>query len=496
MGEMAKNIYESMGGYLPQLLGALGILVIGWLVARFVSSALKALLKRTTLDNKIAQAITGEEGATIETEKWIPKAMFYVIMLFVIIAFFQTLGLTIVTEPINRLLSRVFEFAPRILGASVLLLLAWALATLLRVLLSKALGAAHIDEKLGGQAKVEGRESLPVTKSLVNAVYWLVFLFFLPAVLNALALDGLLTPVQGMLNSILAMLPNIFAAGIIVLIGWFVAKIVREISVNLFASVGVDNLSEKTGLSKSMGTKTLSGILGMLIYVLILIPVVISALDTLKIEAISGPARHMLQTTLGFVPAIFAASLILIIAYVVGRLICELVANLLTGIGFNAILVKLGIGKEVAEGKKTPSEIVASIVLVVIMLFAAMEASGALNFTSLSTLLSRFMVFAGQIGMGLVILGLGFYIAGFVADLIAASGSQQGRALSLTAKTAIIVLSFAMGLRQMGLANEIVTLAFGLLLGAIAVALALAVGLGSREIAAREMEKLITKIKE
>ncbi len=496
MEEMARNIYESLGGYLPQLLGALGILIIGWLVALFVSSALRALLKRSTFDKKIAKLITGKEGAKIETEKLIPKVIFYTIMLFVLIAFFQSLGLTIVTEPINRLLSGIFEFAPRILGVSALLLIAWAVATLLRTLLSKALEAANVDEKLGGQAKVKGKEKLPVTKSIVNTVYWLVFLLFLPAVLSTLALDGLLTPVQGMLNSILAMLPNIFAAGMIVLIGWFIAKIVREISVNLLTSIGVDGLSEKTGLSKSMGTKTLSGILGMLIYVLILIPVVISALDTLKIEAISSPARHMLQTTLNFVPSIFAASLILIIAYIVGRLICELVVNLLTGVGFNSILVNLGIGKEVAEGKKTPSDIVASIVLAVIMLFAAMEASSALKFTALSAILSQFMVFVGQIGMGIVILGLGLYIANFVANLITDSGSQQGRVLSISARTAIIILSFAMGLRQMGLANEIVTLAFGLLLGSIAVALALAVGLGSREIAAREVEKLITKIKE
>jgi hypothetical protein len=204
----------------------------------------------------------------------------------------------------------------------------------------------------------------------------------------------------------------------------------------------------------------------------------------------------MLQTTLNFVPSIFAASLILIIAYIVGRLICDLVANLLTGVGFNAILVKLGIGNEVAEGKKTPSEIVASVVLVVIMLVAAMEASGALKFAALSTLLSEFMVFAGQIALGLVILGLGLYIANFAAKMIEDSGSKQGKVLSISARTAIIILSLAMGLRQMGLANEIVTLAFGLLLGSIAVALALAVGLGSREIAAREMEKLVARIKE
>jgi hypothetical protein len=61
--------------------------------------------------------------------------------------------------------------------------------------------------------------------------------------------------------------------------------------------------------------------------------------------------------------------------------------------------------------------------------------------------------------------------------------------LALAGRIAILVLSGAMALRQMGLANEIVNLAFGLLLGAIAVAVALAFGLGGRDIAARQLER-------
>jgi hypothetical protein len=489
------DIFRNIGGYIPNLIGAVIILVVGWLAALLVSAALREVLKRTKLDNKIAKWIAGDESKTVGTEKWVPKGAFYLIMLFTLIAFFQALGLTMVTDPINRLLNKVFEFAPRIIGAGLLLLVAWIVASVLRALITKGLGAAKIDEKLGGQAHIEGRESLPVTSSLANAVYWLVFLFFLPAVLNALALEGLLAPVQGMIDNILALLPNIFAAAIILLIGWFIARIIRGIVVNLLSAAGVDRLSEKIGLAKAIGEKTLSGILGMLLYILILIPVAIAALDTLKIESISAPAKQMLQTALDAVPSIFAAVVIFIVAYIIGRLVCELVVNLLAGVGFNAILAKLGIGKETAEGKKTPSEIVGYAILIAIMLFAAMQASQILHFTTLAALISRFMVFAGQIVMGLIIFGIGLYLASIVAGLIEGTGSKQSGIMALAARVAIIILVSAMALRQMGLANDIITLAFSLLLGAIALALALAVGIGGKDIAAREVDKMISKMK-
>ena len=65
---------------------------------------------------------------------------------------------------------------------------------------------------------------------LGNVLYWLIYLLFLPAILGALELKGLLDPVQDMVNEILAMLPNVVAAGIIGVVGWFVAKILKGFS--------------------------------------------------------------------------------------------------------------------------------------------------------------------------------------------------------------------------------------------------------------------------
>ena len=84
-----QNIMQNFGGYVPSLIAALAILLIGWLVAWAVSAGLRALLRRTKLDNKLAQWVAGDKGGTkIPAEQWISKGVFYLIMLFPPTCFF------------------------------------------------------------------------------------------------------------------------------------------------------------------------------------------------------------------------------------------------------------------------------------------------------------------------------------------------------------------------------------------------------------------------
>jgi hypothetical protein len=94
-----------------------------------------------------------------------------------------------------------------------------------------------------------------------------------------------------------------------------------------------------------------------------------------------------------------------------------------------------------------------------------------------------------------VILATGIYLANLAYDTVMASNTSQAKMLAQAARISVLIFSGAMALRHMGLANEIINLAFGLLLGAIAVAVALAFGLGGREIAAREIDKWLKSMK-
>jgi len=495
MEEVLLNFVQLVLNSVPTLVAALAILIIGWLIAVVVSAVVRRAVHRTTLDDRLAGWITGEEEAeAIEVERWIARGVFWLIMIFVLVAFFQVLGLTLITDPLNQLLIQIFQYAPRLVGAGLLLVAAWVLASVLRFFVARVLKAAKLDDRLGTLAGVE-EERVPLARTLGDAVYWLVFLLFLPAVLGALAVEGLLEPVQGMIGNILDFLPNIFAAGLIVAIGWFVARIVQRIVTNLLAAIGTDRLSEKVELDRVLGKQRLSGVVGLVVYFLVLIPALIAALNALALEAITEPASNMLNVILTALPGIFASGLLLAIAYVVGRVVSGLITNVLTGIGFNAILARLGVGKEPAEGQRTPSEIVGYLVMVAVMLLASMEAARLLGFALLADLVADFTVFAGQVMLGLIIFGIGLYLANLAAGVVKASGAAQAGLLALATRISILVLAGAMGLAQMGLATEIINLAFGAVLGAIGVAVALAFGLGGREIAARELEEWLKSVR-
>jgi hypothetical protein len=284
-----------------------------------------------------------------------------------------------------------------------------------------------------------------------------------------------------------------------------VAKVIRNIVTNLAAAAGADRLSERIGLSQATGRTRLSYLIGLLVYILVLVPVIVAALNALQVEAVTGPASAMLAQFLEAIPRIFVAVLILVIAYVVGRLLASLVTSLLSGVGFNRIFQGLGFRSTQAEASatevshragdrtrmdtRTPAGIVGILILVGVMLFAATEAANSLGLEALALLIGDFTILAGRILLGLVIFAIGLYLANLAYSAVKQSDTSQATVLAIGARVSIIVLAAAMGLRQMGLADSIINLSFGLTLGAIAVAAALAFGLGGRDVAREQLER-------
>jgi hypothetical protein len=499
------------GAIVPRVVAAVLILVVGWVVALVLAAVARGVLRRTAVDDRLAAAMGGRPG--VRVADGVATAVFYLVLLFVLVAALQMLNLTIVTGPLTGLLAIVLGYIPRLVGAAVLLLIAWVLATVLRTVVTRALTAARLDERLGDAGGAAGRAadrdrptvaestapppaggaSLAVT--LGEVVYWLVFLLFLPGVLDALGLQGLLAPVLTMLDRALGFLPNVVAAAAIVVIGFFVAGLVRRIVTNLLAAAGADRLAERVGLGAALGTQRLSALLGLVVYVLIAIPVLTAGLDALGMAALTGPISNMLNTILNAIPNVFAAALLLAIAYAVGRVVATLVSGLLAGLGFDRLPALLGVGGVAPAGGRAPAEVAGSVVLLLVMLFASMEAAELLGFAALAALIAQLMAFLGHVLLGVVILAIGLYLANQAHAAVLGSGLAGARLLANVARAAILVLAGTMALREMGLGEEIITLAFGLTLGALAVAAALAFGLGGRAIAARELEQWVDEAK-
>ena len=533
------GIVQNLSAFVPNLLAAIAILLVGIIIAWVAAGATKGLLKRTNIDNKLADWITGrQEGADApQVEQWVSDAVFWIIIAFTVVAVLNSLNLQTVSQPLNTFLNQILGFLPKLFGAAILLGVAWVIATLVKIVTTRALRIARLDERLGQQvanppespAETPSRPTnqFSLAQTIGNALYWFIFLLFLPSILSTLGLAGTLLPVQQLLNEILAILPNILGAILIAAAGWLLAQVVRRIVTNLLAATGADQLGTRFGLRGTAGGQSLSWILGTVVYVLILIPTAIAALQKLQIEAISAPAIAMLNQILNAIPKIFTAGLILVIAYVLGHFVSELVTNILTSVGFNNVFQWLGIPSPRATRRtpvspiddlglpttpprptgpgtviqpssptRTPSELVGIIVLVGIMLFATVAATNVLEIEALTAIVTGIVIISGRILSGLVVFAVGLYLANLAFSLITSSGSRQSNILGQTARIAIIALVSAMALQQMGIASNIVNLAFGLLLGAIAVAIALAFGLGARDIAAGQVREWLASFKE
>jgi hypothetical protein len=538
-----EGVTSNLVAFVPNLIAAIAVLVIGWLIALAAAAIVKGVLSRTNLDNRLASWVTGrsDSAAAPQVEKWVSGAVFWLIFVLTLVAFLQTLQLTAVSQPLNNFLNQIIGFLPKIAGAAILLGVAWIIATITKLVVTRGLQAFRLDERLGqhvGDTPEANQFSL--SETLGNTLYWFIFLLFLPAVLNTLELQGTLQPVQQLLNEILAILPNILAAIVIAAVGWLIAQVVRRIVTNLLIASGTDQIGSRFGLNQATGRQSLSWIIGTLVYVLVLIPTAIAALQALQIQAISAPAVSMLTQILNAIPQIFTAGLILVIAYVIGRFIADLVSNILTGIGFNNIFYWLGLQSTPYQPAptpqpapdaatpspydqgpprysqtppeygqpttlqttvpqvttRTPSELIGIVVLVGIMLFAAVAAINILNISALTALFSGIIIILGRILAGLIVFAIGLYLANLAFNLITSSGTSQARLLGQTARIAIIALVTAMALQQMGIAPNIVNLAFGLLLGAIAIAIALAFGLGGRDIAAEQIRHWLSSFNE
>ncbi|WP_420629522.1 mechanosensitive ion channel [Candidatus Leptofilum sp.] len=491
MEQIQEFFATPVGAPILAFLGGVLLLIVGYFVARLVASLVRRLLKRTNLDNRAAKWFEGEDGVQpFSVEDVIAKLVFWLIFLFFIVGFLQQINLPGVAVPLQSLLDRITtEYLPRLGSAALLLVAAFVIATVLRTLVRRGAAMLNVDSWLSKHASLEDDEQVSVAESLATAVYWFIFLLFLPAILNALGVQAIAAPIQNVFEEFLSYIPNIFGATVTLLIGWFIARVVRQVVSNLLAALGSDSFGERLGLS---GERSLSKMVGTVLYTFILLFAIISALDSLNIEAISQPATLMLTTLIDALPNIFGAALVLVISFYIGRMIANLITDLLRGVGFDEIPTKLGLNW---SGTRQPTALVSYLIIVGIMLFASLSAAELLGSDFLSDILATFIGFGGQLILAVIIFAIGLYLANLARNLILSAGGNQANFTATLARVAILVLTTAMALRQLGVANDIVNMAFGIMLGALGVAAALAFGLGSREVAGREVERLVANLR-
>ena len=232
----------------------------------------------------------------------------------------------------ENILNQISNFLPGILGTLLILIIGWIIAKGVSRLVGNLVGRLNITEQL----EKKGMKNIDLEKIIRKFVYYILMVIVLMLVLERLGVNDVLDPLKNMVNSFVGFLPNLIAAGIIAFAGYIIASVVSEM-VGLAGNV-FENFSDRMNVK----TLNLAKIVKQLVFIFIFVPILISALDALGIDAISSPAKDMLSTFINSIPSIIAAALIMGLFYIGGTYVVAILKNLFKNLGMDSLSQKLG----------------------------------------------------------------------------------------------------------------------------------------------------------
>ncbi|NNC73104.1 MAG: mechanosensitive ion channel [Sphingomonadaceae bacterium] len=388
----------------------------------------------------------------------------------------------------------VWEWALKIGAALLILLITHFIAKGVKWAIAKM-----VDRIPALQRHSESQPGETVGSQIGTLAYWIIWLVGLVVALQPLELGGVLDPIEALTTNVFSFLPNIIGAGLILFFGVIVATIVRRIVETALMAINADAWFARAGAGNITGDPaiegepapaatgqrtTLSKALGIIVFVLIIIPVATAALQALQLNSISDPLVAILEDVAFFIPRAIAATLILGVAYFIGRWVKSWLEQLLDALGLDSAVS----GSGLMPGSVRASRVVGTIALTAIMLVAAVAAIEVLEIQSVQAMVAEVVALASRVIFGLVIIGAGILLSRVLVGIMSSSTGESGM-LATIMRWLVIALFVAMGLKFMQIADEIVVIAFGAIVISAGVAAALAFGLGGRPTAHKLLEK-------
>ncbi|MBP1914252.1 mechanosensitive ion channel [Lederbergia galactosidilytica] len=477
---------------------AILVLLVGWLLAKLIAGGVEKALKKTKLDEKLYKKVRPGEPP-VDSNKIIGKIIYYILLVFVLILFFNILNLNMIANPLTDLVSTFLAFIPAVLKAALILALAFVIGTIAQWAIVRGSKKIRVNELLVKLKLANTLEKADEYLTTIGKVaFYLILLIFIPGVMDALNIQGVSEPFSGLLATILAFIPKLIAAAIIFAVGWFVAKMVKNIVVNLLQAVGSEKLVSKLKMNKIFGDSSLATFIGNLVFILILIPVAIAALEKLDLKGITEPAISMLHEVMNMIPNILIAIALVFVGIWLGKFIGGFVSDFLHRVGFDNLTAKLPMGQTKANKTKMQvSTVVGYIVQVLIIFFLTVQALYLIKLDFLVDIAAAITAYLPNVLAAVLILGIALILANIVEKILI--NLLHGPAIKILAgfaKYAIITLAVFMALTQLGIATSIVASAFILILGALALAFGLAFGLGGKEFASKYLRKFDQTIEE
>ena len=396
----------------------------------------------------------------------------------------------------NNLTANLEQSLPDILFGILFLVIAIIAGYIVKNLIVKGAKTLKLDQKFGDSAK----EANSIPELLGKLGFILTVLFFLPGIFDRFGLNNISAPLTGMLGTFLGYIPRLIGAALLLFLGFVIAKIVQQLTMGFLERVKVDKLKDKMGLTDpnapdepSKNTLSFADLGGKVLYVIVLIPFIIAALEVLNIDAISDPAVTMLTSITSIIPQILAAGILILIGIFIAKLVGDLVENIIDG---------FGISDKVADVMDEPratgfdlGRVVGIVVKALIILFFSVQAFDLIGLTIFQTIGGAVIAYLPMILSALLIL-LGGYVLGSVAKRFIVNTLPQARFAAMIIKGVIITIAVLMALSHLGIGALFVETLFIAIIVASAVAFAIAFGIGGRDFARNTLQKLEKNMEE
>lgn len=216
---------------------------------------------------------------------------------------------------------------------------------------------------------------------------------------------------------------------------------------------------------------------------------------------VADPVKAMLIKIWSYVPVLAGVIVILVVGWLIAKLIESVIVRVLKAVRLDAASDKAGISNVLAQGeiKLTLSELLGAIIYWLVMLVVMVIALNALNLTVAADLLSRLVEYVPNIIIAIFVLVLGSFLASFVSAIVRTSASNVGieraKLLGQITQTVLVIFSVIIAIEQLKIATALIALAVNIILAALGLGIALAFGLGCKDIAGKFVSDLVNKMK-
>lgn len=558
-----QQTWAAVAPHVPSIALSLAILVGGWIIAIIIRAIVFAGLKKTTIDDRIAEAL----GVRVEgdrVERGVSRFVYWVVLAFVIVAFLERLEVSAVTTPIVGALEGLSAALPSILKALLIAFVGLLAASVVRravvAILERTALVSRIEKWSGldtdgtttadiatkdeepkntkkrrKKRKRSDEEPTSASETIGAICFWVIIVLTAVPVLEALKIGVLAAPLSGAITVVSTYLPKVLGAALLAGLGYFLGRAARAVITAVVDRTGVDRALSRAGLAGVLGDQTAGSILGNLAMAFILLHFAISAVGQLDIQEISGPLGTILTQIYAFLPRLLVGALLLAVGIAVAKIASRFVRGVLAAIGFNTLMEHIGLYTVSAEAKRqqqeskkqlearlegedvddegsvdplmagktkleTPADIGGVVVAAVIVLLFLRQALETMGLDGLAAMFDSLIGYLPDVLVAAVVLAAGMWAGGWAKERLAeVTGDTEDRlvkALPSIVHGAIVVIAAMVALQQLGVGNQIIAIAFSLLLGALCLALALAFGLGGREVAGEILAKEYDKRKE